>query len=194
MQLPGGREVHGTVPGVHGDRLVGVGYSRLGPRPRLGSWIQLIALTLAQPGTDWSAVTVGRGRADVAQARLDPVDAQTAAEIMGELVDLYDRGLRAPLPLPVKTAEAYADARHGGAAVDMAEEQANRKWSASNNFPGESDDAANAAVWGPGAPLRVLLDDLPASDEWWSGESTRFGALARRLWTPLLDRERTERL
>ncbi len=193
LPLPGGRELHGTVPGVHGDRLVGVGYSRLGPRPRLASWIQLVALTLAHPNTEWSAVTVGRGRGDVVQAGLDPIARSVAAEIIGQLVDLYDRGLRAPLPLPVKTAEAYADARHGGAAVDFAEEQADRKWSTSNNFPGEGDDAANAAVWGPGAPLRVLLNDLPAADEWWSGESTRFGALACRLWNPVLDHERTDR-
>jgi exodeoxyribonuclease V gamma subunit len=45
-------------------------------------------------------------------------------------------------------------------------------------------------VWGPEPALDVLLAEPPMRDEaGWFDEDTRFGALARRLWAPLLAHE-----
>ncbi len=60
------------------------------------------------------------------------------------------------------------------------------KW-LSQRFPGENDDAAHVAVWGTDAPLDVLLGD-PRPGEERDGEDTRLGALAMRLWQPMLQR------
>ena len=46
-------------------------------------------------------------------------------------------------------------------------------------------NAAHRVVWGPKAPLPGL--DVPPGDgEEFDGETTRFGALSLRLWSPLL--------
>ena len=61
------------------------------------------------------------------------------------------------------------------------------KW-ATGSFPGEDDDAAHSQVWGRQAPFETLLAPT-RPDETWGGEPHRFGELAVRLWSPLLDHE-----
>ena len=107
--------------------------------------------------------------------------------MLRQLVELYDKGLREPLPMPVKSAAEYAAHRMRGADVDDAEYRARMKW-ATGSFPGEDDDAAHAQVWGRRAPFETLLTATPP-DETWGGEPHRFGELAVRLWSPLLDHE-----
>ena len=41
-------------------------------------------------------------------------------------------------------------------------------------------------VWGEEAGFSSLTAEAPRSDENWFDEATRFGMLARRVWTPLL--------
>ncbi|MDQ2626037.1 MAG: hypothetical protein M3Y90_03425, partial [Actinomycetota bacterium] len=53
---------------------------------------------------------------------------------------------------------------------------------------GERTDAAHVKVWGQDAPLDKLLD-VPRPGEQVTGEGTRLGALAVRLWAPLLSAE-----
>ncbi|MBC7290574.1 MAG: hypothetical protein H5T83_04450 [Actinotalea sp.] len=61
--------------------------------------------------------------------------------------------------------------------------------------PGEQSDPYHRLVWGTGAPLRAVLGDPdPAQAAWWPEEGHRLGVLARRVWQPLLDHERTETL
>ena len=110
VELPDGRTLGGTVPGVAGDVLRTVTYSQVSPRHRLAAWVRLLALTAAHPDRGFEAVTVGRGagRRDASRgpARLD--GRARRCDYLVELVDLYDRGMREPLPLYCKTSAAYA--------------------------------------------------------------------------------------
>jgi len=111
---------------------------------------------------------------------------------LAELVALYREGLRAPLPLPVKTAAQYAFLRDKGRGVPAARSGASDMWR-SGNFPGEQADAEHALVYGSNAPMSVLTEQRPRLDEggagWPPDEEDRFGLLARRLWGRLLAAE-----
>jgi exodeoxyribonuclease V gamma subunit len=182
--LLGGRSVVGAVGGVYGDAIVAVEYSKLGPKHRLRSWVRLLALATACPDRRWRAVTIGRGdRGGTSRSTLGPVDPATAAAVIADLVDVREEGLCEPLPMAVKTSYAYARRRALGAPPGDAVEHARREWT--GRF-GESDDSAYTLVWGAAAPFEQLLAE-PAEPA--AGEPTRFGALAVRLWAPLLDAE-----
>ncbi len=186
VQLPDGRQLRGTVPGLHDTCLVTVTYSKLGPAVRLRAWIAMLALTAAHPETLWGAASVGRG--DPGQpmgATVQPLEQQLANEVIGELVALYDRGLREPLPLPVKSAAAYAETRFKRIEVAEAERRAGQKWT-TGSFPGEVEDLAHIQVWGRNTPFEVL-HKAPAEDS--GGEPHLFGELAVGLWFPLLEHE-----
>jgi len=191
VPMPDGRVLVGTVGGVRGDRLVRAVYSRLGPKHRLRAWAQLLALTACHPGIVGSAVTLGRGRAGPVSSTLVPSDAESARLGLGVLADLLDRGLNEPLPLPVQAAEAYAQVRRTGDSDWGAREAARRRWTGS--FDGDQ-DRYHARVWGSAAPLETLLMAPAQADEQPDGgnEPTRFGALACRLWYPLLAAETTD--
>ncbi len=118
-----------------------------------------------------------------------PLD-HTALDLLRDLVDLLDRGRREPLPLPLRTGFAWADAIRAHKGPDWA---ARREWesSASSPVPGEQDDAAHVRVYGRAAPFDVLLGE-PRPDERWNDQRTRLGQYAVRLWQPLLAVERVE--
>lgn len=191
VDLGGGRRLRGTVTGLHGDRVVIATFSRLGPRQWLEAWIPLLALCATHPGRSWSAGAIGRGEKgrygapDEAVARVAFAGVDDAADVLRDLVAMYDAGMCAPLPLPLRTAHAWASRRRPGNDVAVRRD-AEFKW-LSQRFPGENDDAAHVAVWGTGAPLDVLLGG-PRPGEERDGEDTRLGALAMRLWQPMLQR------
>ncbi len=187
VDLADGRQVRGTVSGLHDTVLVTVSFSRLGPAARLRAWITVAALTASDPEMPWAAATVGRGQQSPRCATLSPLPHDVATAVMADLVELYDHGLREPLPLPVKTTAAYAEARLGGADPADAHLRAGEKW-ATGKFPGEDDDAAHTMVWGRRAPLQTLLAPRTGDDD--PEEPDRFAALAVRLWAPLLEHER----
>ena len=114
VDLPGGGRLAGTVPGVHGDRLVRVVYSNLGAKHRLRAWVHLLALAAAREGHDWSAATVGRSRRGPTMSCLAAPSAGEAQERLAELVAVYRAGLCSPLPLSPKTSCVYAEKRRGG--------------------------------------------------------------------------------
>jgi exodeoxyribonuclease V gamma subunit len=101
------------------------------------------------------------------------------------LVALYDAGRREPLPLPLKTSCAWAEARRDG---EDPYEAARAKWETSSFHTGESNERAHVRVWGDNAALDSLLGP-PRPDEQTPGEDTRLGALAARLWLPVLAAE-----
>src|SRR5207247_3904842 len=133
VELPDGRTLVGTVPGVQGNLASAVTYSRVSAKHRLTRWVYLLALAAMQPSTAYEAVTVGRLRSDgparhevtVSRIRLPGDRGERRAAALRELlvlVDLLDRGRREPLPLYCKTSAAYAAAvaagKDGGAAAD----------------------------------------------------------------------------
>jgi exodeoxyribonuclease V gamma subunit len=167
---------------------VSVTYSKLGGKHLLESWIPLVALQAAIPGRDWTALCIGRARSsNRIERRLLGAPADSAATLR-DLVSLYDAGRREPLPLPIRTSFAWAEARNSERDPIKS---AGYRW-CSNRFPGEDAEPANERVWGSKAPLAVLLDP-PKPGEEVSGESTRLGALSARLWAPLLQAERAAR-
>ena len=91
--------------------------------------------------------------------------------------------MRGPLPLPVRTAHVYA-VRRQRRGVESAVWAARDTWHPSN-WAGEDVEPAHQFVWG-----RLSLDELmaepPRPGEEVEGETSRFGALARRLWDPIL--------
>jgi exodeoxyribonuclease V gamma subunit len=190
IDLGGGRRLIGTVPEVYGDRLVPVHYSRLGAKHRLASWVQLLALTVSDEDRNWTAHTVGRphsrARDAVATSFLGPLD-HTAREVLRDLVTLRDHGLRAPLPLPLKASLGYARARRAHADIPDALLKAGYDWKDSR-FPGEQSEPAALKIWGRlGEPPEVR--ETPPAGEEFPGETGRFGALAMRVWSPLIEAE-----
>jgi exodeoxyribonuclease V gamma subunit len=96
-------------------------------------------------------------------------------------VDLYDRGMREPLPLYCRTSAAYAS---GGDRAARAE------WTSEWNYTKEDAEREHVLVLGGVRSFDELLEAAPRSDEngdgWDGSEPYRFGRCARRLWDGLL--------
>ena len=183
VDLGGGRRLRGTVTDLYGDRVVKVSYSRLGPKHELDAWISLLALCASRPGRPWTAGAIGRASGGAARTTFPTIEG--AVDRLRELVAIYDAGMREPLPLPIKTGHTWARFRNARSGPKRAAEN---DWS-KGKFP-ENVDAAYVAVWGPEAPLSVLLQQQPRPGEELLGQDTRLGALACRLWVPLMEAAR----
>jgi exodeoxyribonuclease V gamma subunit len=200
VELPDGRLLTGTVPGVSGDVLRTAMYARVAPKHRLAAWVRLLALSAAHPERPFEAVTVGRAaKGDAASVvRVGALGADAAsrhAAAMRELaalVDLHDRCLREPLPVFSKTSAAYAAAVAAGADAEAA---AREQWESGYKKRGEDAEPEHELVLGDRRAFDDLLSAPPAPGEdgpgWDAGEPTRFGRCARRLWDPLLAAEAT---
>jgi exodeoxyribonuclease V gamma subunit len=183
--LEDGRRVSGTVAGVAGNVLRAVGYSTVRARQRMRAWVRLVALSAAYPDRPFEAVIVGRGGGGVRKITLPRLDAQTARAELAILADLYDRGMREPLPIGCNSSYAYAVA-----ARDRQDpvEAARREWESSWDFDREDVEAAHQFVFGDVLTFAELLA-RPTVEDWGTGETTRFGELSRRLWDRLLVHE-----
>ncbi len=189
LELGDGRTLIGTVPGFRAATVLACTYSRLGPKHRIASWVRFLALSIARPELAVSAVTIGRGGRRAPQvSTFEPVAHDEAQNLLEAVVDLYDRGMREPLPLACATSEAWASARHRGGSRDEAYREAERVWKA------ESSDIEHGEVWNARADFDVLYQPELRADETTSGwpgtEKSRFASFAGRLWTPVLDHER----
>ena len=178
VDLGGGRRLTGTVSGVHGNKLVSLGYSRLKARQRLMSWVDLLALSAGHPDGAWTAHAVGRDRAGPLRALAGPLDHRAVAWLR-DLVELRDLGLTRPLAAPLLTAHAWAETRARELRGDdrSPEQAAGREWVTDPNnrfgITGEDADAHHVRVYGRRAPLQVLLDAGLATYAW-------------RIWEPLV--------
>ncbi len=178
VDLGGGLRLSGTVGGLYGTKLVTLGYSRLKAKQRLLAWIDLLALSASHPDESFTSHAVGRERAGPKRALAGPLD-HRAADWLRQLVELRERGLTAPLPVPLATAAAWAEG-HARAQLgdDVSPEfLARRAWETDPyniyGIAGEDADAHHQRAFGEDAPLEVLLDaGLPD--------------LAWQIWEPLL--------
>ncbi|HUO71191.1 MAG TPA: exodeoxyribonuclease V subunit gamma [Solirubrobacteraceae bacterium] len=202
VRLPDGRTLAGTVAGVHTDTIRRVSYSRVRPRDRLGAWVRLLALSAARAERPLQSVVIGRARAGShgAQTTLAQIpalggDATQRHEIalthLQTLVDLYDRGMREPLPIACDSSAAYAQAANTGEDPELA---AQKQWETGFRYDKEDRQPEHMLVYGGQLPFAELLSGPPRPDERASAdpqqETTRFGIFARRLWDDLLAHER----
>ena len=200
VQLPGGPLLTGTVSGVHAGVLLTVTFSRLNPRHRLAAWVRLLALTAAHPQERLEAVTIGRASAGdqlpllISHVPMPAGDADArrdrALEWLGDLVDLRTRGMREPLPLPSRTAAAYARAAWSGASLQDAQTGARTEWESGYQHDGEDREPDHLLAFGAELTFEELYSASPRASEsgpgWVQDERSRLGRLARRLWDPLL--------
>jgi exodeoxyribonuclease V gamma subunit len=196
--LEDGRTLAGTVTGVCGDTLRAISYSRVRPRDRLRAWVRLLALSAARPERAFESVVIGRARADarwadatvarIAPFADDPASRRRiATEQLSLLLDLYERGMREPLPIASDASAAYAQAVISGEDGPAAAREA---WETVFRFDKEDRQPEHVLVHGDAVPLARLLEPRPRDDEegpgWDQTETTRFGRYAMRLWRGLL--------
>ena len=169
-------------------------YSQLGAQaPAAGLDRGWLALTAADTGhAAGTAVTVGRGEPGrAAVLALGPVDAGAApgsARRPGRRCTTT--GCASRCRCRRSTAHAYAarPARRAAESADAIRPRPRMRW-ASGRFPGEDADAAQRAGLGTGGRALDVLTSTTGRRAPRSGEPTRFGELALRLWSPLLHAE-----
>ncbi|MFJ4655019.1 exodeoxyribonuclease V subunit gamma [Nocardia sp. NPDC088792] len=189
VDLGDGRRLTGTVPDVHDDALLRTTYSRLAPKHRVAAWVRLLALAATGDHQSWRAITIGRGKMNrpAWQSTLKSPNAPMARTLLRDLVDLRDLGLSEALPISPAASAAYAERRLSGATPEDALLAAEHEFDGGKDGPGrfgEHTDRYLRYVLGP-APRFHQLTEASAD----AGEPTRFGALACRLWNPLLTNE-----
>ena len=196
VDLGDGRRLTGTVARVHGTKVVSLGYSRLKPRQRL---LAVARPARAQPprfpDESWTSPRrrPGAGRSAAGPGRSARPSRASMAARPGRAAR---RGLDRPLPLPLATAAAWAEAP----ARELQGEDrdpigvARRAWATDphNDYGilGEDADAYHQRIYGDSAPVEraprrraagVRLADLGAA-----AHRRRAGGptvMARR-WTP----------
>ncbi len=198
-RLGDGRFLRGTAPGVRGDVLGTVTYSRVSPRHRLAAWVRLLALTASHPQRALEAVTIGRARAgaddraSVTIARIPVLGAdpgerrERATAALTRLIDVYDRGLREALPIACMSSAAYAAAARSATSPVAA---ARRAWESTWNFDREDREPDHLLVLGGERTIEEVLSEPARADEqgdgWHAADDSRFGRYARRMWDDLL--------
>jgi exodeoxyribonuclease V gamma subunit len=194
VDLADGRRIVGTVSDIVGDVLRAASVSKLAPKHRLAAWVRFLGASGTHAGRPLQSATVGwgRGEADVvrygALAGTAEGRGAQARRFLALIVDLYDRGMREPLPLWCETSHRYASARRAG--NDDPLDDAARYWTSSFDWAKEDKDPEHLLVLGGQLTFGDATAAVPAADEagdgWDMTEDTRFGRLARRLWDPIL--------
>lgn len=191
IDLGNGRTLAGTVPEVRGETLVRTTYSRLAPKHLLAAWVSLLALA-ATEDRSWRAISTGRGQfrsRPVARSVIVAPEAPAALAVLRDLVRLRDEGLCEPLPVAPAATAAYAERRFRGDSVADALLAAEHAFDGGPNGPdkfGDHTDRYLRYVWGRAPRFAQLAAESARAGE---AESTRFGAVARRWWAPLLAAE-----
>ena len=192
IALPSGRQITGTIADLVGEKVITATYSKARAKQRLRSWITSLALT-AQ-GERYASHVIGRhpfGKGRRAHYIHGGHTRERALDLLDQLVDVRDRGLCEPIPLPLDTSYAWAEKYLGAARADegdATERAAREGWETDRNFgfAKEQDDPSHRFVYGGAVPLADILG-TPAEDEVWEPAVTsRLGQLALRVWRPLL--------
>jgi exodeoxyribonuclease V gamma subunit len=200
VTLPSGRRIAGTVPGLVGDAVLTVTYSTVRAKQRLRSWIHSLALAAA--GIPYSSHVVGLEKRYRRSYPLHVIhgghDVDRALELLDRLLDLRERGLREPIPLPPKTAYAWAAKYAEGRADEQdAFFSARKEWETNDSydtaFAKEQNDPEHEFVHGGPVPLAEILGTPLPEERWEPGVTSRLGQLALRVWRPVLQ-DGTERM
>jgi exodeoxyribonuclease V gamma subunit len=159
----GERRIEGAVDADRsGARRVSVTPSRLKAPRRLRAFIEMVFLTAIEPDTAWTTLLVGRsdtGTGDIAVTfgplGTEPAQRQAMAEwVLTRYLELFDRGHRAPLPMPCGT--GYAWQRKWEQGRDHAYAAARQAWELAD-FEPESRDTAYALVFPHLATTEALV-------------------------------------
>ncbi|HET6154453.1 MAG TPA: exodeoxyribonuclease V subunit gamma [Marmoricola sp.] len=176
VDLGDGRRLTGTVTGLYGNRLVRVGFSRLGARQRLEAWVSLVALSAAAPG-EWVARAIGRGSAGDAPARATYGVVPQAGDVLRDLVAFHDLALTRVLPYAAETSRLFACSAASRRPAWQIQKDLGDAWRKDNSA------VELITAWG----RRPTWDDVSA-EAGTSGESF-FGDLAQQVWAPALAAE-----
>ena len=151
-----------------------------------------LALAAGLPEENWTVHTLGRYRAGGRVARVGPLPEHEARAWLRELVDVRERGLAEPVPLPLKTSLAFAEehllVRQGRG--EDADARAGAQWTtprfSDTGIPTEDADAWHRRAFGDRAPYSLLAAPT-RPDERWNDAPHRLGQYAWRVWGPLLE-------
>lgn len=188
----GDRRLTGTVADVFGNNLVRVSYSSLGAKHRIAGWLDALALASGYPDENWTVHTLGKYRSSGKVARVAPLAEPEAREWLRALVDVYERGMREPVPLPLKTSLKWAEEyRLSAGGRDAApDDRADKEWTSprfsDSGFPTEDADPWHGRAFGERAAYSLLASS-PRPDEQWNQAPHRLGQYAWHVWGPLLE-------
>ncbi len=174
VDLGGGRRLVGSVGGVHDQRLVRVGFSKLGAKQRLETWVSLVVLCAALP-RPWVARAIGRAAQGAAPARATYSAPEDPAAVLRDLVALHDLALTRPLALTPATGRLWAQGRTSSRPAWMLEKDL------ADEFRSEARHSVELAIaWGRTPTwAEVTADPAPHL----------LGREAERLWAPILAAE-----
>jgi exodeoxyribonuclease V gamma subunit len=161
---------------TRGDVVLTVQAGRAQPRGQLTAWVTLLALQAAAPERAWRAVIVGRR----SQVELTAGAPDRAAAGLRRLLELHLAAGREPLPLPCSTGLWASLSWRRGQEPDPAELR--RRW---------SQEWGQDAAWRTVQPQpEAVLTAVAQASDWpfpGSGPRTRFEALGRQVYLPLLE-------
>ncbi|HLS02952.1 MAG TPA: hypothetical protein VK054_13410, partial [Beutenbergiaceae bacterium] len=188
-----GRRLQGNVTRIHGKSLLRVRFSNHSLTHVFGAWLDLLAVTLAQPDQAWQAVVIGQDKTQARTTVITSPGEDKARVYLHQLLDLYHRGICEPLPLPPKTAAEWARVARNhqpltGAKRAEAFREAGKVWSPS--YPpgsGENHDPYHVWMWAGEVELAEVVATPAPPQEQWVDEPSRFGQLALRMWEGLHD-------
>ncbi len=181
LPLEQGARLVGTIPDVYGAQIARGTYSRSKAAQALRLWPELLAAAVSEPDPGWVAHLVTKDGGWTLHA---PAPAQ-ALLILRDLARLHRAGLGAPLPLLPNCGYEYATRRARGDSERAALRAARvAGWAA--RFGAERDLPEVVTLWGADAEFDLLVAQPARSDDGYPDEPSRFGALARRVWDPIL--------
>lgn len=177
----GDRRLRGLVI-TRGTVISEVSFSKPSAHHKLAGWIQLLALQAAEPGVAWTWEMSGKGRT----ARLGPVPDTWAVPVLDNLVALYDRALREPLPFLPKLAASYVDVMATTSDEAAYWELLRQKDYGTSLFERDT-DAAFRRYFPTIEALRAVAP--VAGDSERHRVPSRLGTLSLRVFRPLTDKE-----
>ena len=170
---------------VRRRRSLRVSFSRLGAKPLLPAWRDLLALSAAEPATPWQVV-LGQGRDGASVTTLGPLTARGRAARLADLVLLRADGLARSAAAATARPTSTPSAGTAAARFPTPRPRPARSGSATTGCPGAHRRRGRAAV-GRGLRLRAGHRQAAHAGEPFASEGSRFGQLARRVWEPILD-------